>query len=268
MLHITRSIDNVYFKHACIISFIAIIYTLIFVFFVLCDEYIVVGDAVLYSLQIVSTHLFFYISIICLFCGIWFEQVQDNYILVGLRKINLISIALIIVSPFFGSPIPITNSYVSIIDNLSFITGISIFSSSIVIHIAYFLWVEFILIWQHKNIFYSNKLPSLLIALNMYLVFIISYVQLRGYVGNTRMHLSSYYNRLFYSSVHVMYLLYFILMIMLLGKIVALVQNTPSDRKVASTSNNNVQERQQRYFAFCLYLVSMSSFYVYILLMF
>lgn len=232
MLHIARSINNVYFKHACITSIIASIYTLFFRFVILYDKYIVVDDAISYSLKIVSIHLFCYISIIYLFCAIWFDQVHDNYILVILRKINLISIALIIASPFFDSPIPITNSYVPIIDNLLFITGISIFSSATVIHITYFLCVESILILRHKNIFYSNKLPSLLIALNMYLVFIISYTQISKHVGNTRMHLSFYYDRLFYSSAHVMYLLYFMLMIMLLIKVAALVRNKLSNRKI------------------------------------
>lgn len=224
MFRFIRDIIDSYIKQSFIAMIIASIYMLAFVFFIFTENnYIKINDATLYSLKITAIYLSLYVGVISVYLSIWCDnESQNNHIVILLKRVNLISIILIILTPFIGVIVPITNSYVPFNDNLLFILGISIFNASVLIQTVYFLWFECMLIWYRKNIFYSYKLPSLLLVLNLYLNLSISYINLSQDIGVKRMHLSVYYDRLLHSAAYVMYFLYIMLFVILLHGIQAL----------------------------------------------
>lgn len=213
-----RGILNSYFKQSLVAVLFASIYMLVFMFFIFTESSNSrINDATLYSLQITAIHLVLYIGIISVYLEIWCQwNLQNSNIVSLLRQVHLLSIILIILTPFIGEVVPVTNSYVPFNDNLLFILGISIFSASVLIQVIYFIWHELLLILKYKNIFCSYKLPSLLLVLNLYLKLSLSYIHLSQDIGIRRMHLSFYYDKLFYNAADVMYYVYAMLCVILL----------------------------------------------------
>ncbi|NRB10362.1 MAG: cbb3-type cytochrome c oxidase subunit I [Rickettsiaceae bacterium] len=171
------------------------------------------------SALIIHVNLSVLVWLLSIMAVIWsYSNIKVAYLRV-FSRLSFVSMVLMMISPFVGEKIPVMNNYIPMLENLSFIIGLSLFGVSIFCFAVVTAFTSYIELStnNHSRTLNLVKFTSAIMIIAVWLCFILSLNQLDKLTEVVDLDIDYYYEMLYWSGGHLLQFIYTqILMLVLL----------------------------------------------------
>lgn len=164
------------------------------------------------SALVIHVNLSILIWLMSIIACIWSYKLPLSLLSTSCVISAFIGTILIAITPIFGKTVAVMNNYIPMLENITFILGISLFGISVLLFSIFVLY-HLLINWGHNKAL-DNPLITFtifstsLIFILVWVCFVSSYLQLQKIVAIIPMDIELYYELLFWSGGHLLQFLY------------------------------------------------------------
>lgn len=164
------------------------------------------------SALVIHVNLSILIWLISIIACIWSYKLPPSVLNTTCVIFAFIGTILIAMTPLFGETVAVMNNYIPMLENVTFILGISLFGISVLLFSIFVLYHQLINWWYNRahgiKLITFTIFSTSLIFILVWVCFISSYLQLQKIVAIIPVDIELYYELLFWSGGHLLQFLY------------------------------------------------------------
>ena len=164
------------------------------------------------SALVIHVNLSILVWLISIVACIWSYKLPPSILSIACVISAFIGTILIAITPIFGETVAVMNNYIPMLENITFILGISLFGISVLLFSIFVLY-NLLINWLNDKVLGTKLITftifsTAFIFVLVWICFVSSYLQLQKIVAIIPVDIELYYELLFWSGGHLLQFLY------------------------------------------------------------